>query len=52
MENLHTSVTAVTLIPLIRWITHTDTLTQVHVLSFKFVVLLIVKHLPVILRGS
>ena len=44
---------ATTLIPLIRWITHT----QAHVLSFKtdtvcmFVVLLIVKHLPVILRG-
>ena len=56
LENLHTSVTTVTLIPLIRWITQTDTHTKIHVLSFKtdtvclFVVLLIVKHLPVILH--
>ena len=58
LENLHTSVTTVTLIPLIRWITQTDTHTKIHVLSFKtdtvcmFVVLLIVKHLPVILHWA
>ena len=57
LENLHTSVTTVTLIPLIRWLTHTDTHTQVHVLTFKtdtvcmFVVLLIVKYLPVLSHG-
>ena len=57
LENPHTSVTTVTLITLIEWITHTDTHTQVHVLSFKtdivckFVVLLIVKRLLVMLRG-